>query len=806
MKLFHRIAITTLGVVLASSTVAGIALINRRDTKIAKAADMYEYNLYSGSLTAGEYVIYYNGKAMKNTTSSNRLTYEEVSPVSNKITTDNAAIVWTLAASGDYWTIYSAAVSKYAAGTGTKNQAGLLASGTDDKSLWKVTGTSTYDFENKAHKAASINAMLRNNGTYGFACYAAGTGGALSLYKKGNKVTNVPATGVAITADKTNLDYGEELQLTATVTPNDATDKRVSWTSSNPSAVSVDAGKVLAVGEGTSTITATALGGESVTDTVNITSSLDDSYAYADVLNRSTFGVTNNNYTSWNNKSASNTSHSTTIYQGNTNGANESIGIKDETGFGFVVSSPYGIAKKVSLSWNSNTTSGRTLNIIGSNSAIELATMSKSDATVATIVEGTSTEAVLGEGYRYLGFISSNGSLFLNSMVIYWDANLVPTLDLSGDSHIVLGDTATFTATRLNSSDSIKWYINDALVETGISVVGNTSTLTYTPSAAGDYEIKAILGDDVCEETMTLNTIAKNLFEKVTSISELTNGSKVILVGSKKIETVDHFYVADKFISGDYLNSTEARFESEDIVALHTTAIFEVNYVTDEGYTFSYDGKYLDATGGTKNNQLKVTASPTAQYWNINFDSESNLLTNANVAETDNEFRGYARFNTTSLGFSCYVSATQNPIQLYKLKTAAPYYAEDFASDLLDLTDAICDAADHGNSALLSPIWTNLKTNKFVLLDSDNVLALKNADADESGDIIEQAMARYDHICKAYSFENFLNRASANHLNHLSLFNNNNGSNVTLVIVVTSIITAVSLAGVFFIIRKRKHQ
>ena len=145
-----------------------------------------DYELYSGTITEGDYVIYYSGKAMKNSIASNRLEYTAVTPSDNKITDPDASIVWHIAASGDYWTIYNASVSKYAASTGSKNQAKLETSVTDN-SKWTVTGTNTYEFENKARAAAASDndkKWLRNNGTYGFACYASGTGGALSLYKK----------------------------------------------------------------------------------------------------------------------------------------------------------------------------------------------------------------------------------------------------------------------------------------------------------------------------------------------------------------------------------------------------------------------------------------------------------------------------------------------------------------------------------------------------------------------------------------------------------------------------------------------
>ena len=148
------------------------------------AAGGNTYALYSGALVEGDYIIVYGGKAMNTTVSSNRLQYAEPTIANDQINDPDASIVWHIAKSGDYWTLYNAAAEMFAASTGTKNQAQMLASGTDDKSLWTVSGTSTYEFVNKANAAKSVNANLRNNGTYGFACYATGTGGALSLYKK----------------------------------------------------------------------------------------------------------------------------------------------------------------------------------------------------------------------------------------------------------------------------------------------------------------------------------------------------------------------------------------------------------------------------------------------------------------------------------------------------------------------------------------------------------------------------------------------------------------------------------------------
>ena len=66
-------------------------------------------------------------------------------------------------------------------------------------------------------------------------------------------------TGITLTADSATLTgSGETVQLTATVAPDNAVNKNVIWTSSDPNVATVDAnGKVAAVGNGTCTITAT---------------------------------------------------------------------------------------------------------------------------------------------------------------------------------------------------------------------------------------------------------------------------------------------------------------------------------------------------------------------------------------------------------------------------------------------------------------------------------------------------------------------------------------------------------------------
>ena len=77
---------------------------------------------------------------------------------------------------------------------------------------------------------------------------------------------------ITLNASTATLIEGEDLTLTAMVAPDDATDKSISWSSSNPSVAYVDrGGKVTAIVPGTATITATANDGSGVSASCEVT-------------------------------------------------------------------------------------------------------------------------------------------------------------------------------------------------------------------------------------------------------------------------------------------------------------------------------------------------------------------------------------------------------------------------------------------------------------------------------------------------------------------------------------------------------
>ena len=84
-----------------------------------------------------------------------------------------------------------------------------------------------------------------------------------------NGTQTVVVESVTLNKTELTLEVGGEETLTATVAPDNATDKTVTWSSDNAAVATVENGKVTAVSAGSATITATA-GDKSATCTVTV--------------------------------------------------------------------------------------------------------------------------------------------------------------------------------------------------------------------------------------------------------------------------------------------------------------------------------------------------------------------------------------------------------------------------------------------------------------------------------------------------------------------------------------------------------
>ena len=113
-----------------------------------------------------------------------------------------------------------------------------------------------------------------NNGTVtavgvGLANISAKAGGKMATCSVTVNAKEIPVTGITIEPTSVTIEEGQTATLTATVSPADATDKTVTWSSSNEAVATVNDGIVTAVATGEATITAKA-GDKSATCAVTV--------------------------------------------------------------------------------------------------------------------------------------------------------------------------------------------------------------------------------------------------------------------------------------------------------------------------------------------------------------------------------------------------------------------------------------------------------------------------------------------------------------------------------------------------------
>ena len=142
-----------------------------------------------------------------------------------------------------------------------------------------------------------------------------------------------------------------------------------------------------------------------------------------DELTLSTTGVSGTSYSAWSGKSA--TGGSAAVYSGCNAGGNSAIQLNATTGTsyrGIISTTSGGKLKKVTITWNSNTSNGRSVTVYGSNSAYT--TMSAFDSSkgtsLGTITKNTSTELSITGNYTYVGFYATQ-AIYMDKISIDWE-------------------------------------------------------------------------------------------------------------------------------------------------------------------------------------------------------------------------------------------------------------------------------------------------------------------------------------------------------------------------------------------------
>ena len=309
-----------------------------------------------------------------------------------------------------------------------------------------------------------------------------------------------------------------------------------------------------------------------------------DRTTVTDTLTRASTGVTSTTYTSWSGV----TSYSDAVYAGQSAGSNGSIQLRSSNNnSGIITTSSGGTVTSVSVVWNSNTASGRTLNIYGSNSAYsnptELYTSAGQGTLLGTIVCGTSTSLTIDGSYAYIGMRSANAAMYLEEIDITWSTGgstgqtvATPTFSPAAGTY---GEAQNVSIACSTQGATIYYTTNGNAPTTSSSVYSSPITISQTTTVKAMAVKAGMTNSSVATATYTIQplptiTTIDDLWDFADSVGSSTpnqvnanvtfNNWYVTGVRSSQVCVSDGqegfviYQSGHGFVAGDKLNGTVA--------------------------------------------------------------------------------------------------------------------------------------------------------------------------------------------------------------------------------------------------------
>lgn len=456
----------------------------------ANAEDEGTWNLVTDAseLAAGDKVIIVAGDydyAMSTTQNKNNRGQVAVTKSGDKstVTFTSSVQVLTLEAGTATGTFAFNTGSGYLYAASSSSNYLRTQSSKDDNSSWKIT-ISSGTATVRAQGSYTRNVMQYNNSSSLFACYSSASQKAISIYKF--KTLEIPSTVDTEALNAVNA--------------------------------------YMSLGYKYSTSVATA--SSSVTDTLNL----------------ETTGLTGTSYAEWSNKIV----NSAAVYAGQSAGGNSSIQLRsNNSNSGIITTASGGNVAKITVTWNSNTADGRTLQVYGKDTAYtsptELYDTSAQGDLLGTIVCGTSTTLEITGDYAYIGLRSAGSAMYIDSIDIAWTGG---SGEVYEDSQFAIRCAVDASLKDVSGIDSY-----------GIKVTAGANVVEYTEANAswdekdGVFYVVINLGDIIANLDRLSTEFTVEAFVKVgsntfTSSSEKTYSvvSMVETYHDEGITEVEHLY------------------------------------------------------------------------------------------------------------------------------------------------------------------------------------------------------------------------------------------------------------------------
>ncbi len=456
----------------------------------------------------------------------------------------------------------------------------------------------------------TTNRHLRINGTSGLRSYAGTTGTMAFFYKVVS--SNTPTYTVTYHANMTGTADIEETYNegeTVTIAGNTFVNPGYAFTEWNTEAD----------GTGDSYNPGDEI--ENIDDDIDLYAQWEESSVIIDVLNWQATGSPTN-YTEW----TYNNTSSGAAYAGQSSGTYQSIQLRAQTPSGIVSTVSGGKVTKVTVTWNSNTANGRTVNVYGSNIAYsassDLYNDNNAGQLLGSIVCGTSTELSISDNYAFIGLKSSSGALYLDKVEITWEqGGVIPPAITANNVNITYDATSGEIAYTLNNpasngnlsvTENVDWISNAEVNSTESKVTFTTTANESGNPREGIITLTYTYGDN---ETIT----------KDVTITQAGDPNAVMTIAEARTQTGS---VATKGIVTSITGSSTKTAYIQDATA---AIVVYGSFTAAVGDEIRVSGTLSDYNG-----LLEIT-TPTVTVISSNNTVEPELMTVAQVVSSTNQ-------------------------------------------------------------------------------------------------------------------------------------------------------------------------
>lgn len=455
---------------------------------------------------------------------------------------------------------------------------------------------------------------------------------------------------------------------------------------------------------GTTSVSVTATVGEITSASYTVNGLTVNKYPYIkDKLTQAVTGVTGTGYDNFSGKSVV----SDAVYAGNCAGGSGSVQLRTtNSNSGVISTTSGGYIRKVSVEWNSSTTTGRVLDVYGSNtaytSAADLYDTKKCGTKLGSITYGSSTSLTITGDYAYVGVRSASGAMYLTSVTFEWSPVSPVTFRQAGKGY----STLYTSETALSIPEGVEAYYctlkeNGNMEPHALTSVIPASTpvvLHYTGELTADKTINFAHsieeGEDASanvlrgtDEALNITSMTDNDFYVLSIVDGQVGFYKF---GGDELAAGKAYYMTDKTPAGG--EEYEVTFEEESVTI--TANDPEKRFIATAFTEYEYE--QMSAEYSTKDEFVK-------EFWNDpSFDLACGSVTRSYLYDlcwqVDDEFTLYIwEYNIETSEFVGTPTIKHFRLDAYGKYVAGSAYTRGFILDF---------GFDEGNTTGVSNVQT----------------------------------------------------------------------------------------------------